>query len=627
MPHSPHGVSYDAYRPVVMGRNGMVCAGHPLAAQAGIHILQQGGNAMDAAIATAAALNVVEPNMSGIGGDGFLMVYDHAAAQVEVCNATGAAPYAADPELYRQTGIPNKGIRSVSVPGLLDGWLEAHHRYGSLPLAQLLAPAIDLAANGFPVTHVLHGVIAGDALLQQFPDSQAVFAPGGVPLAPGQILRQPGLARTFQAIADGGRAAFYEGEIAQALVKFSQEQGGLLALADFADCRARWEAPIAAAYHGHTVFEAPPNSSGHVLLQELNLVGQFDLQAMGCNTAESIHLMVEAKKLAFADREAYMADPDWVDIPTEGLISPQYAAGRAGLIDRERAAEVVGHGDPWSYQPANYRRRPAAAAVGRAAPMPEEDTTCFVVADRWGNAVCQLQSIQSSLGSSLVAGDTGILLNNRMTYWHLDPDHPDCLQPGKRVRHTMNPVMVFRNDGAAHPNGASAAHPNGAGTTGVDGSGIDGNHAGANRIGGNGAGVSMRRPGANGVDARTAAPGSLRLVCGTPGADTQVQTNLQVITHILDFGMTVAEAVEAPRWRNTHSPTESSIPHECANLLYVESRFPAETLAALEQRGHTLERLHGWGASGSEMMIERDPETGALQGAADPRRDGYAIGW
>ena len=634
MPHSPHGVSYEAYRPVVMGRNGMVCAGHPLAAQAGIHILQQGGNAMDAAIAAAAALNVVEPNMSGIGGDGFLMVYDHAAAQVEVCNATGAAPYAADPELYRQTGIPHKGIRSVSVPGLLDGWLEAHQRYGSLPLAQLLAPAIDLAANGFPVTHVLHGVIAGDALLQQFPDSQAVFAPGGVPLRPGQILRQPGLARTFQAIADGGRAAFYEGEIAQALVKFSQKQGGLLSLADFADCRARWEAPIAAAYHGHTVFEAPPNSSGHVLLQELNLVGQFDLPALGCNTAESIHLMVEAKKLAFADREAYMADPDWVDIPTEGLISPQYAAGRAGLIDRERAAEVVGHGDPWSHQPANYRRRPSAtsaAAVSRAAPMPEEDTTCFVVADRWGNAVCQLQSIQSSLGSSLVAGDTGILLNNRMTYWHLDPDHPDCLQPGKRVRHTMNPVMVFRNDGAAPPNGATgntgAAHSNGAGGNGIDGGrSVDGNRAGANHIGGNGAG-SMRRPGANGVDARIAAPGSLRLVCGTPGADTQVQTNLQVITHILDFGMTVAEAVEAPRWRNTHSPTESSIPHECANLLYVESRFPADTLAGLEQRGHTLERLPNWGASGSEMMIERDPETGALQGAADPRRDGYAIGW
>jgi gamma-glutamyltranspeptidase/glutathione hydrolase len=201
--------------------------------------------------------------------------------------------------------------------------------------------------------------------------------------------------------------------------------------------------------------------------------------------------------------------------------------------------------------------------------------------DRWGNAVCQLQSIQSSLGASIVAGETGILLNNRMTYWHLDPHHVDCLQPGKRVRHTMNPIMVLRGD-SVPTNGA--------------------------RNGGSG-------------------HGSLALVCGTPGADTQVQTNMQVITHVLDFGMTVAEAVEAPRWRNSHSPTESNIPHECENLLYVESRFPAETLDGLRQRGHTLDVMHGWGASGSEMMIQVDEETGTLHGAADPRRDGYAVGW
>ena len=574
MTATPHGIQYEANRPVVMGRNGMVCAGHPLAAQAGMAALQRGGNAVDAAIATAAALNVVEPNMSGIGGDGFIMVYNRQAGTVEVCNATGAAPYAADPELYRKNGIPMKGILSVSVPGLVAGWLSAHSRYGSLSLAELFDAAIDLADNGFPVSHVLAGVIAGDQMIQQFPDSQAVFAPGGTALRAGQILRQPGLARTFRAIVDGGRDAFYEGETARKIVKFSEAQGGLLSMRDFADCRSRWDAPIAASYHGHSVYEAPPNSSGHVLLQELNLVDQFDLREMGCNTAASIHLMVEAKKLAFADREAYMADPDWTDIPISGMLAKQYAAERARLIDPARAAASVGHGDPWSYQPANYGRRakaPAAAGV-----IPEEDTTCFVVVDRWGNAVCQLQSIQSSLGASIVAGDTGVLLNNRMTYWHLDPDHPDCLQPGKRVRHTMNPVMVFRAP------------------------------SGGNGVGG---------------------PGALTLVCGTPGADTQVQTNLQVITHIIDFGMTVAEAVEAPRWRNTHSPTESSIPHECDNLLYMESRFPAETLDGLRQKGHTLSIMSPWGASGSEMMIQLDPETGALHGAADPRRDGYAIGW
>ena len=584
MPHTPHGVSFESNRPVVMGRNGMVCAGHPLAAQAGMAALQRGGNAVDAAIATAAALNVVEPNMSGIGGDGFIMVYNRQAGSIEVCNGTGAAPYATDVEWYRKNGIPAKGILSVSVPGLVDAWMAAHARYGTLSRAEVFEAAIDLSENGFPVTHVLSGVIAGDRLLCEFPDSQAVFAPGGAPMRPGQILRQPGLARTFQAIVDGGRDAFYEGETARALVKFSEEQGGLLTLQDLADCRSRWETPITTTYHGHTVYEAPPNSSGHVLLQELNIVEQFDLKSLGCNTPESIHLMVEAKKLAFADREAYMADPDWVDVPVAGMLSKQYAAERAKLIDPGRAAEAVGHGDPWSYQPANYTRRPKAKATAGA--MPEEDTTCFVVVDRWGNAVCQLQSIQSSLGSSIVAGETGILLNNRMTYWHLDPDHADCLQPGKRVRHTMNPIMVFRD-----ANESQHAFQNG-----------------GSRNGGSG-------------------HGGLALVCGTPGADTQVQTNMQVITHVLDFGMTVAEAVEAPRWRNTHSPTESNIPHECDNLLYVESRFPAETLDGLRQRGHTLEVMHGWGASGSEMMIQVDADTGALHGAADPRRDGYTVGW
>ena len=569
MAASPHGVKFEAHRPVVMGRNGMVCAGHPLASQAGIATLQKGGNAVDAAIATAAVLNVVEPLMSGIGGDGFIMVYTSATGRVDICNGTGAAPYAATRERYLPQGIPAKGILSVSVPGLLDSWLSAHEKYGSLSLAQVLDPAMDLAANGFPTSHVLSRAIASDPLLCQFPTSQAVFTRNGRPLNPGEILYQENLARTFQTIVDGGRDAFYQGEIAQAIVKFSQEQGGLLTLKDLADCRSRWQDPISTTYRGRTVYEAPPNSSGHILLQELNLVEQFDLQSLGCNTAESIHLMVEAKKLAFADREAYVADPDYIDVPTEGLLSKDYAAERARQIDPERAAWEVGAGDPWAYQMPQQGRRAAAAHSGVAGE--EEDTTCFAVVDRWGNAVCQLQSIQSAWGSSLIAGDTGVLLNNRMTYWHLEEDHVDCLQPGKRVRHTMNPVMVF---GQA-------------------------NHGGR----------------------------QLELVCGTPGADTQVQTNLQVISHVLDFGMTVSEAVEAPRWRNTHSPTESNFPHTCENELLVESRMAADTRSALERRGHSLNLLDPWGASGSEIMIQVDPEAGALHGAADPRRDGYAIGW
>ena len=443
MAKSPHGIEFEASRQVVMGRNGMVSSGHPLASQTGAAILQKGGNAVDAAIATAAALNVVEPLMSGAGGDGFIMVYQKATGRLEICNGTGAAPYAATRERFLPQGIPLNGILSVSVPGLVDAWLAAHDRYGSLPLAEVFAPAIDLAANGFPVSHVVARSIASNPLLCQFPTSRAVFTRDGVPLAPGQILYQRDLARTFQAIVDGGRDAFYQGEIAGAIVKFSQEQGGLLSFKDLAGCRCRWQEPISTTYRGHMVYEAPPNSSGHVLLQELNMVEQFDLKTLGCNTAESIHIMVEAKKLAFMDREAYVADPEYIEVPTEGLVAKEYSKERAKLIDPDRAAGQVQPGDPWLHQeagPAGGRAR-ARTSAGRQ----EEDTTCFAVVDRWGNAVCQLQSLQSAWGSSLIAGDTGILLNNRMSYWHLEPDHVDCLQPGKRVRHTMNPVMVFRD--------------------------------------------------------------------------------------------------------------------------------------------------------------------------------------
>ncbi len=571
MAQSPHGIGFESYRPVVMGRNGMVCSGHPLASQAGIAMLQKGGNFADAALATAAALNVVEPLMSGIGGDGFIMVYRKDTDRLEVCNGTGAAPYAATLDRYLPDGIPMKGILSVSVPGLLNSWLDVHEKHGVLSLAECLAPAIDLASNGFPITHVLARAIAADSLLCRFPTSQAVFAPGGRPLQPGEICYQKDLARTFQVIVEGGREAFYKGAIARAIVKFSEEQGGILSMQDLADCRARWQEAISTTYHGHTVYEAPPNSSGHILLQELNLVEEFDLKSMGCNTAESIHLMVEAKKLAFIDREAYVADPEYVDVPIEGLLSKEYARERAKLIDLEQAANDVEAGNPWQYQAA----QPKGVAAKVGAGQEQEDTTCFVVVDGQGNAICQLQSIQSAWGSSLIAGDTGVVLNNRMTYWHLDENHVDCLVPGKRVRHTMNPAMVFRGGEAAD---------NGAGR-------------------------------------------QLSLVLGTPGADTQVQTNLQVITHVLDFGMTVAEAVEAPRWRNTQNPTESNFPHTCANELLVESRYDAETLESLRQRGHTLNVLGGWEATGSEMMIQVDPQTGALHGGADPRRDGYAVGY
>ena len=586
MPATPHGIGFSAHRPVVMGRNGMVCAGHPLAAQAGITTLQKGGNAIDAAIATAAALGVVEPLMSGIGGDGFIMAYRAGADQLRVCNGTGAAPYAATPERYRD-GIPMKDIMSVSVPGLLNAWLDAHEAYGRLPLAEVLAPAIALADDGFPVTHYLSAAIAGDALLCEFPTSRAVFtrSGSGTPLQPGDILRQADLARTLSAIAAQGRDAFYRGPIGEAIVRFSDSQGGLLTMADLNDCRARWQEPIATEYRGHIVYEAPPNSSGHILLQELNIIRDYDLAAMRFGSPESIHLMVEAKKLAFADREAYVADPDYVNVPLEGMLSAEYARRRAAGIDPEQAATTVKAGDPWAFQPAAAGRAVIAASAPRRGPRHEqEDTTCFVVADREGNAVCQLQSIQSGWGSSLIAGDTGILLNNRMTYWHLDPGHVDYLQPGKRVRHTMNPVMVFRQNAAA--------------------------------------------PAGNGSSAGAVPRRQLLYALGTPGADCQVQSNMQVLANLIDYGMTLQEAVEAPRWKHIQDGTESTVPHTAENRLLMEGRFSDAAMRRLRAMGHPVHQLDAWdGVTGREMALYIDPDTGAIHGAADPRYDGYAAGY
>ena len=360
MAFSPHGIRYSSHRPVVMGRRGMVCASHPLASQAGVRILQKGGNAVDASVAVAAALNVVEPLMSGIGGDGFIMVYTRADDTVKVVNATGPAPYAATRERYLPEGIPLKGILSMSVPGLLRGWTEAHERYGVLSLSEVLEPAVELAEEGFPVSHTVANAIAADELLCQFPTSAAIFTRDGRPLRAGEILYQKDLARTFQKIAQEGADVFYEGEIAQAVARFVEEQGGLLTMKDLADFRVRWQDSISTGYRGYSVHEAPPNSSGHVLLQELNLVERFDLKSMGCNTPESVHLMAEAKKLAFADREAYLADPEYVDVPIPGLLSKEYARHRAESIDLDRAALRS-----WGRRPVAIPESPESCASGR----------------------------------------------------------------------------------------------------------------------------------------------------------------------------------------------------------------------------------------------------------------------
>jgi gamma-glutamyltranspeptidase len=444
------------------------------------------------------------------------------------------------------------------VPGLVSGWVEAHRAHGVRALGEVLGPAIDLAEHGFPVSQRLAQGIAQEPALAEFPSSRAIFIHDGRPLETGEILVQRDLADSLRALAEGGADAFYRGQVARAILRCGETYGGLFDPDDLASFQATWQDAIATTYRGNVVYEAPPNSSGHVLLEMLNLVERHDLAHLDPLGADSIHLMVEAKKLAFADREAYLADPAFVEVPIDGLISKEFADERARLIDPERAANRVAAGHPWSSDQRGARHKSHGGKPS--------DTTCFAVADQWGNVVCQLQSIQSSFGSGLVAAGTGILLNNRMTYWHLDPDHVDCLVPGKRVRHTMNPVMVARN-------------------------------------------------------------GEVILAHGTPGADTQVQTNLQVLTHVLDHGYNVVEAVEAPRWRHLQDGTESTVPHACADELLLEARFAERVVDDLRRRGHPVRVIGPWEATGSEVMIQLDPVTGAKFGAADPRRDGYAISW
>ena len=588
---SPHGQIGQAFRPPQIGSKGAVVANHPLAAQAGMRILHAGGNAVDAAMAVAFSLGVAEPSGSSIGGDGFVMTYMRRDAELQVANGTGAAPRLATPERYPD-GIPVYGPLGISVPGILDALLATHERYGTLPLATCLEPAIELCVDGVPVSHSQAESTMQHPLLRDAPTSAAVFAPNGSWLEPGELRRNPNLAKTYELIAAEGRDAFYVGQIARDIGRWCEDAGGLLRYDDLAQHRMKWQDPIGVSYHGRWVYEAPPNSSGHVLLQELNIAEHFDLADLGYLSPETVHVMTECKKLAFADREAYMADPDFVDVPIEGMLDKDYAADRAELIELARTMpeDFCEEGDPWAYMDREpdsgrkYRRdgvlhhpdgrasrREAVAMAGAAG----SDTTHYCIVDRWGNAVGALQSIQTGYGSCLIAGDTGILMNNRMTYWHIDPDHIDHLRPGQRVRHTMNPVMVFSGP----------------------------------------------------VDNGAASGAQLELVCGTPGADTQVQTNFQIVSGVLDHGLNVAEAIEGPRWTHYQAATSSTYPHRDESRLDIEDRVESGLIDSLRGIGHTVAAISPFDGAGSAGAIELHHAAGTMSAASDPRRDGDATVW
>jgi gamma-glutamyltranspeptidase/glutathione hydrolase len=525
----------------------MVSCPHALASEAGVEMLKAGGSAIDAAIAASAVLSVVYPHMTSVGGDAFWLIYDAARRQVRFLNAGGRASTAATIQWFHERGldeIPLRGIlpATVTVPGAVDSWCEAHEAYGRLPFARTLSPAIDYARDGFPVSQRLADSLARSAsLLAGNAEASAIFLPSGTPPRRGQRLRNPNLALTLERIASEGRGGFYDGDTARELVRASRDHGGFHTEADLARQRSHWGAPIHARYRGVTIYETPPPTQGLTLLQMLRLLEPFELGTLPYLGPDHVHLLVQAKMIAFHDRDGLIADPDFVKVPVERLLSAEYVEERRQLIDVRRAL--------------GWDRVPSWGSL-------DGDTVYVGAVDRAGNAASLIHSLYGNFGSGLVAGNTGVVLQNRGAYFSLDPTHPNRLEPGKRPLHTLLASLAFKDD-------------------------------------------------------------RLWQVFGCMGADGQPQIHLQVYTAMIDFGLDLQQAVEAPRWLSGRFALG-----EPRDLLNMEGRFPEHTFSELERRGHVINRWEAWNErAGHAQGITVDSETGVLMGGADPRSDGAAIGY
>lgn len=415
-------------RSAIAAQHGIVATSQPLAAQAGLEILKQGGTAADAAIATSAMMGLVEPMSCGIGGDIFVIYWDAKTQKLYGLNGSGRSPYKLTREVFAQKGlkeIPSEGPLSWNVPGCVAGWEDLRARFGNKPLAELLAPAIEYAEQGFPVSEIIAGGWSSSRQsLLQWPDSAKTYLPDGKAPKEGQIFRNPNLARSYRDIASHGRDAFYKGDIAKAIVEFSETNGGYFTLADFADHKSDWIDPVSTNYRGYDVWELPPNGQGIAALEILNLIEGYDVRAMGPGSPDWLHLFIEAKKLAYADRAKFYADPDFNRLPTAELISKPYAEKRRKLIDMAHAAREVPAGDP---------------------KLVSGDTIYLTVVDKDRNCCSLIQSNFHSFGSQVVPGDVGFVMQNRGQLFALDEHHLNRLEPHKRPFHTIIPAMVTKD--------------------------------------------------------------------------------------------------------------------------------------------------------------------------------------
>jgi gamma-glutamyltranspeptidase len=533
-PPEPH------YRRPFLARRAAIATPHERASVAGLEILARGGSAVDAMVAANAALGVVYPHMTGVGGDAFWLLHDAATGRQHVLNASGRAAAAATPEAYAGAAeIAPRGPRAaLTVPGAVDGWAQAHARFGRLPFADCLAPAIALARDGFPLANspARYAHDFRDVLAATPATAAAYLGPDGSPPPRGDVLRLPRLADTLEAIAAGGRSAFYEGEIAAAIAGWLARNGGVLTADDFAAHRSDWVDPARVRYRGRTAVAPPPNSQGFAGLQILGMLDHVDVPALAGDPGAYVDAVVRATALAFEDRDRHLCDPNFGDIPLDRLLDPAYLA--------ERAARLGGAGAP-----------AAPLAVPRAA----GDTTFSCAVDADGNAAAVIQSIYQEWGSGVVAGDTGVLLQNRGCFFSLDPEHPNCLAPGKRTAHTLTAAMLIGDDGP-------------------------------------------------------------ELVYGAMGGEGQPQTHAAIATRVVDHGLSVQEAVDAPRWLLGRTWGEEH------RGLRLEARFGDAVARDLAARGHqNLRLVDDWtDVMGHAQAIRVFADR--LEAAADPRGDGAALG-
>lgn len=536
-----------ATRSEVLGQNGMVATSHPLATQIGLDVLKKGGNAIDAAIAANAALGLMEPTGCGIGGDLFAIVWDGKTKKLYGLNASGRSPQALTLDYFEKNKmekIPSHGPLPVSVPGAVDGWFELHKKFGSMKMTEILAPAIDYSEKGFPLTELIAWYMHRSVPFfksKGFPNIQDIYEAqnGGKLPNEGEIYKNPYLANTYRKIANGGRDAFYKGDIAKTIGKFIQDQGGFLSAKDFAAHKSEWVEPVSINYRGYDVWELPPNGQGIAALQMLQILKGYDFSKIEWGSAEHLHLFTEAKKLAFEDRAKYYADMDFFKVPVEELLSDEYA--------NKRRAQITDK-----------------AGTYNAGKISAGETIYMTVADKNGTMISLIQSNYRGMGSGMAPPKLGFMLQDRGELFSLKRGQANTLEPGKRPFHTIIPAFITKD-------------------------------------------------------------GKPFVSFGVMGGDFQPIGHTQIVMNLIDFGMNLQEAGDAPRWDHTGGASPMGKITTDTGLIRTESGIPYSTIRALMDRDHKMGT--GRGIYGGYQAILWDDKNKVYHGASESRKDGHAAGY